>query len=519
MAKYTGVILTNKGKELLARAILGEAIVFTKVEIGQGVLSPGTDKEALTSLVNSFKSLSITSTTNLPHGGYRIRISFNNKGFIQDKYLREVGVYARGEDGIEILYSYCNTDTPNLIPNESSGIIESVEDIITYISNAATINAVIDQSNVYATIKDLVEGLATKEDKFNKNDAFNKKFGTSSGTIVQGNDSRIVNAVPNTRKVNGKVLSADITLSAEDIGVVYRWTSMIDKVNYKTICGVTGGRLGAIFDLVVKTTSGGEVVLTRYKIKVNHHHQVHIVSDCGGYSAVMLRLYNDGYEKSYIQIKRIASMYAGLNEVEFILTPRSDESVSIFKDGFQIPSNYNNMVEHKSILSSVNYATGLYCNNNPVAVHGIGDYWITESIANPATKWPGTTWAKLEGRVLLGTSSGYALGSQGGSSTHTLTLEEMVRHRHLVDSHIHTKDIHNHYVNGQNLVLGRAGRDGTFDARSSIALSNDASYYPMDGAGGENTGPAAPYTNYQGSGSAFNIMNPYRAVNIWRRTA
>jgi len=176
MAKYTGVILTNKGKELLSRAILGEVIVFTKVEIGEGVLLPGTDKEALTSLVNSFKSLSITSTANLPNGGYRIRISFNNKGFIQDKYLREVGIYARGEDGVEILYSYCNTDTPNLIPNESSGIIESVEDIITYISNAATINAVIDQSNVYATIKDLVEGLATKENKFTKNDAFNRSF-------------------------------------------------------------------------------------------------------------------------------------------------------------------------------------------------------------------------------------------------------------------------------------------------------------------------------------------------------
>jgi hypothetical protein len=173
MAKYTGTILTNKGKDLLARAILGEAIVFTKVEIGKGILPLGADKGILTTLVDSFKILSITSTNNLPNGGYRIRISFNNKGFTQDKYLREVGIYARGEDGIEILYSYCNTDTPNLIPNEASGIIESVEDIITYISNAATINAVIDQSNVYATIKDLVEGLATKEDKFNKSDAVN----------------------------------------------------------------------------------------------------------------------------------------------------------------------------------------------------------------------------------------------------------------------------------------------------------------------------------------------------------
>lgn len=45
-------------------------------------------------------------------------------------------------------------------------------------------------------------------------------FGTSSGTIVQGNDSRVVNAVPNTRQVNGHALTADVTLSASDVSAV-----------------------------------------------------------------------------------------------------------------------------------------------------------------------------------------------------------------------------------------------------------------------------------------------------------
>ena len=43
-------------------------------------------------------------------------------------------------------------------------------------------------------------------------------FGTTAGTAAQGNDSRITGAVQGTRKVNNKALSADITLTAEDVG-------------------------------------------------------------------------------------------------------------------------------------------------------------------------------------------------------------------------------------------------------------------------------------------------------------
>lgn len=175
MAKYTGMILTNKGKELLARAIIAqELITFTKAEIGNGDLLPEELPEELTGLKGSFKVLNITSTTVLEDGAFRVRVAFDNAGIVSDTYLKEIGVFARGEDGIEVLYSYCNTDDPDLIPGEGSGVIERIEDLITYISNATTINAIIDQSNVYATIKDLTDGLDTKENKFTKNSGFNR---------------------------------------------------------------------------------------------------------------------------------------------------------------------------------------------------------------------------------------------------------------------------------------------------------------------------------------------------------
>ncbi|MGV1079769.1 MAG: hypothetical protein ACOYD1_07935 [Candidatus Nanopelagicales bacterium] len=43
-------------------------------------------------------------------------------------------------------------------------------------------------------------------------------YGTAAGTAAQGNDSRIVNAVPSTRTVAGKPLSADVVLAASDVG-------------------------------------------------------------------------------------------------------------------------------------------------------------------------------------------------------------------------------------------------------------------------------------------------------------
>ena len=51
-------------------------------------------------------------------------------------------------------------------------------------------------------------------------DAAFKDTGTTSGTVAAGDDSRIVNAVPNTRTVNSKRLDSNITLSATDVGAL-----------------------------------------------------------------------------------------------------------------------------------------------------------------------------------------------------------------------------------------------------------------------------------------------------------
>ena len=67
------------------------------------------------------------------------------------------------------------------------------------------------------------------EQAFAKHTAFNKNFGTTEGTVVQGNDTRVVHAVQISRTINGHALNADITLSPADVGALAAKAQAVDS--------------------------------------------------------------------------------------------------------------------------------------------------------------------------------------------------------------------------------------------------------------------------------------------------
>lgn len=142
--------------------------------------------------------------------------------------------------------------------------------------------------------------------------------------------------------------------------------------------------------------------------------------------------------------------------------------------------------------------------------------------------WLGTTWQKQENRFLLGAGSSYNLGSTGGSNSISLSANNMPRHRHKVDSISATISNHTHYIasNGSSTSAltstGYLANHGSDNAWISYALrqnSTSPTLGKVSNSGGGTTGSFAPYTDYQGNGSAFSIMPPYLAVNIWKRTS
>lgn len=152
--------------------------------------------------------------------------------------------------------------------------------------------------------------------------------------------------------------------------------------------------------------------------------------------------------------------------------------------------------------------------------HPVGSYFITESADNPAEIFGGGVWQKLEGRVLLGTSSSYSVGTEGGEAMHTLTESEL-------PSHTHNSTIKTLTYSGNTVAFFNAGDankggswygDSQFMIAAARKLSSTSGVDHVLNEGNLETGKAIITAN-TGGGASHNNLPPYRAVNIWRRTA
>lgn len=150
--------------------------------------------------------------------------------------------------------------------------------------------------------------------------------------------------------------------------------------------------------------------------------------------------------------------------------------------------------------------------------HPVGSYFITESADNPHEIFGGGVWQKLEGRFLLGSSSSYSVGSEGGEAMHTLTVNEMPSHTH--NSTI--KPIANTGI--QFFNAANADKGGSWYGDTQFAIAAARKMAATSGVQNVLTEAnletkKAIETANTGGGASHNNMPPYRAVNIWRRTA
>ena len=167
----------------------------------------------------------------------------------------------------------------------------------------------------------------------------------------------------------------------------------------------------------------------------------------------------------------------------------------------------------KEIVAAINELNSKIASHCPYTV---GDIYITTRSENPSTIWLGTTWDKIEGRFLLGTSGGAGAGATGGSMSKTLSVANMPTHSHSASqsAHSHTQPAHTHPV---NFTFGDGWGQGNGLSRRSPGETKGT--YNTNAAGGETTGSAQPSINIgnAGSGSAFDITPSYYTVHIWKR--
>ena len=137
----------------------------------------------------------------------------------------------------------------------------------------------------------------------------------------------------------------------------------------------------------------------------------------------------------------------------------------------------------------------------------------------------GTAWTQIGGRFLIGANSTYKVGDTGGSSTHKITESELPSHKHGIPKLTGTaraSGVHSHNTNATWPFYWGDSKGGAPWATPWNQTSNINSGNPGTTSNGSHTHTVeigATNTNNTGSGSAMDILNPYEAVYIWKRTA
>lgn len=173
-------------------------------------------------------------------------------------------------------------------------------------------------------------------------------------------------------------------------------------------------------------------------------------------------------------------------------------------------------------------------------------YMTTDNFFDPETSFPGTSWEKVQGRFLLGTSGDELSEATGGNSQITLNSSQCAvpEHTHpITTSTFGLKAPHSHKQNDYTLGAAYSGQtkaangsllttylckkayaqDGTFaiynsvrynaSTKKKVPLYTDSASpaFTMSGGTAKNTAKNAS--------SPVSIMPPYYKVHIWRRTA
>lgn len=215
---------------------------------------------------------------------------------LSDSLLLKINTALKSGDNISTLINDAGYIVQANIDNKvdkNTSINGSTKTKITYDSKGLVIaGADLTEADIptlpQSKVTNLTVDLNNKEDKFSKNTAFNKNFGSSTGTVVEGNDSRLVAAF--AKKVNAISVTGDtnktLTLTRED-GTVLTATFIDnntefpdDVINTLSFNDNNDGSLIAI-------TSEGEVLTVSLDGRYSLLGHVHSIAEITGLQSII----------------------------------------------------------------------------------------------------------------------------------------------------------------------------------------------------------------------------------------
>ena len=215
-------LLTVIGANKLAKATaLGTTLKITQMAVGDGGGTLPTPDTQQTKLVGEKRRAGLNTLFVDPKNDSQIIaeqvIPENEGGY----WIREIGLF--DDEGSLIAVGNCpETYKPQL--QEGSGRTQTIRMILT-VSHTESVELKVDPSVILATrefVNDAIESASKQTlEEVAKLYATKTELNTGLSKVQKSADDANTNAnsrVPNTRKVNNKPLSADITLTAGDVG-------------------------------------------------------------------------------------------------------------------------------------------------------------------------------------------------------------------------------------------------------------------------------------------------------------
>lgn len=160
MGAFGGLIQTNKGRNLQAKAEAGAQLKFTRMGVGDGQLG-GQSIPSLNKLIHETMSLPITRLKPQLPAQAIVGAVLSNQDVTTGFFFRELGIFAQDPDEGEILYAYGNAGSgaEYIPPAGTADIIEKTIDMIVTFGQVQNVSAVINSSLIFATPDDVETAL------------------------------------------------------------------------------------------------------------------------------------------------------------------------------------------------------------------------------------------------------------------------------------------------------------------------------------------------------------------------
>lgn len=152
MSNYNKIIPTLAGNNLLVESIKSKKpLIFTRIALGDGVLTESESIEGLTALKHTMAQNSVQSVNSRGTGEIDVVATISNASVTSGFYARELGVFAKvGDTGVEKLFAYTNAGAQASYTPAGTSLDEKLITVTFYVGNDVNVKINLN-SQLYIT--------------------------------------------------------------------------------------------------------------------------------------------------------------------------------------------------------------------------------------------------------------------------------------------------------------------------------------------------------------------------------